>query len=286
VPRIEPGDGYNVILTPRNAAIRGHSMTALLIDLDGVLYKGEQAVPGAAESIRWVQDNSIPHLFITNTTSRPRSAIVDRLSRFRISVSEQRILTPPVAAAGWLAAHAPGPTALFIAPETAAEFASLEIAGPDQESVDSVVIGDYSERWNFGELNRAFRLLMNTPRPYLVALGMTRYWKAEDGLRLDTAPFVVALAHASGIDPVVLGKPAQAFFDSALSMVDAQPQSTLMIGDDIRGDIGGAQAAGIAGVLVRTGKFRPEDLDGDIQPDFVLDSIADLPQRWMEIERR
>ena len=265
-------------------AIRGYEMTALLIDLDGVLYEGEQPVPGAAESIRWIQNNSIPHLFVTNTTSRPRSAIVDKLSRFRITVSERHILTPPVAAAGWLAGHAPGPTALFIAPETAEEFSSLEISSIDEKSVDSVVIGDYGERWNFGELNRAFRLLMNAPHPRLVALGMTRYWKAEDGLRLDTAPFVVALAHASGIDPVVLGKPAQPFFESALSMLEAQPKSTLIIGDDIRGDIEGARAAGIAGVLVRTGKFRPDDLEGDIRPEFVLDSIAELPQCWMEIE--
>ena len=258
-------------------------MTALLIDLDGVLYEGEHPVPGAAEAIYWIQDNAIPHLFLTNTTSRPRRALVERLSRMNISVAEQSILTPPVMAARWLVEHVPGPTSLFVAPATVDEFGSLEVAPVGQISVASVVIGDYGEHWSFGELNRAFRLLMNEPRPTLVALGMTRYWRAEDGLRLDTAPFVMALAHASGADPVVLGKPAKPFFEAALAMLNTWPTQTLMAGDDIHSDIAGAQAAGIAGVLVRTGKFRPQDLVGDIRPEFVLDSIAELPQRWPEI---
>ncbi|MFQ6007036.1 MAG: HAD-IIA family hydrolase, partial [Woeseia sp.] len=195
-------------------------MTALLIDLDGVIYEAEEPVPGAAEAIAWLQDSAIPHLYLTNTTSRPRSALVEKLAGMDIDVAEESILTPPVAAARWLAEHAPGPGALFVAPKTVPEFGSLEVATNDQESVASVVVGDYGERWSFFELNRAFRLLMVEPRPTLVALGMTRYWRAEDGLRLDTAPFVMALAHAGGVEPVVLGKPARPFFETALAMLD------------------------------------------------------------------
>ncbi len=258
-------------------------MTALLIDLDGVLYTTDQPIPGAAAAVQWLRENDVPHLFLTNTTSKPRAAIVEKLASMGIEATAADILTPPVAAAEWLAANAPGPTALFIAPATVEEFAALEGASADANSVGSVVVGDYGEHWDFAELNRAFRLLMNEPRPVLVALGMTRYWQAEDGLRLDTAPFVMALSHASGIEPVVLGKPAEPFFETALAMLGASPEETLMVGDDIVGDVGGAQAAGLAGALVRTGKFRDGDLDGDIRPDLVLDSFADLPDRWAEI---
>ena len=259
-------------------------MTALLIDLDGVLYEGERPVPGAAEAIDWVRDNSIPHLFVTNTTSRPRRSIVDKLATIDVHTDENNILTPPVAAASWLTRYAPGPAALFVARDTITEFSSLDIAGYDQGRVNSVVIGDYGEAWTFAELNRAFRLLMQDPQPVLVALGMTRYWLADDGLRLDTAPFVTALAHASGVEPVVIGKPAPPFFASALAALGVSPEQTFMIGDDIKGDIGGAQGAGIRGLLVRTGKFRAGDLDEDIRPSFVLDSIADLPGNWSEID--
>ena len=259
-------------------------MTALLIDLDGVLYEGDSPVPGAAEAIDWVQRNAIQHLFVTNTTSRPRKSIVEKLAAFGVRTDENKILTPPVAAASWLAEHVSGPVALFVARATITEFSSLKLAGHDQQQVASVVIGDYGESWNFGELNRAFRLLMQEPQPILVALGMTRYWLADDGLRLDTAPFVTALAHASGAEPVVLGKPAMPFFTSALATLGVAPEQTFMIGDDIKGDIGGAQSAGLGGLLVRTGKFRDRDFDGDVRPEFVLDSIAQLPARWGEID--
>lgn len=173
--------------------------------------------------------------------------------------------------------------ALFVAPGTIEDFAGLEVVEHDRSAVAAVVIGDYGERWSYAELNRAFRLLMQTPSPLLVALGMTRYWLADDGLRLDTAPFVMALSHASGVDPVVLGKPARPFFDAALTSLGTTAERTLMIGDDIRGDVGGALAAGTAAALVRTGKFRAEDLEGDIRPDWVLESIAELPRRWPAI---
>lgn len=255
-------------------------MSALLIDLDGVIYESDTMIAGAAEAVAWVREQGIPHQFLTNTTSRPRSALVDKLDRLGVAVTEDDLLTPAVAASRWLAEHAPGPAALFVAPATVADFRGLEIAAAGVSRAASVVVGDYGERWSFSELNRAFRLLMEKPQPVLVALGMTRYWKADDGLRLDTAPFVSALAHASGADPVVLGKPARAFFEAALARLDATASAAVMVGDDIRGDVAGAQAAGMRAVLVRTGKFRPEDLDGDIQPDAVLDSIADLPGQW------
>lgn len=257
---------------------------SLLIDLDGVFYEGDRPVPGAAETAAWIRDRGIPHLFVTNTTSRPRQAIVDKLSAMQVTATRDDILTPPVAASRWLEAQAPGPVALFVAPATLEDFGGLDVADREQSAVTAVVIGDYGERWSYAELNRAFRLLMQTPRPTLIALGMTRYWLAADGLRLDTAPFVTALSQASGVEPLVLGKPARPFFAAALAALDTTPERTLMIGDDIRGDVGGALAAGTAAALVRTGKFRAEDLESEIRPDWVLESIADLPTHWSAIQ--
>ena len=256
-------------------------MTSILIDLDGVLYEDKEPIAGAAEAIAWVQEQGVPHLFLTNTTSRPRSALVEKLGRMGIGTNESSVVTPPFAANRWLQANVDGLVSLFVAERAAQEFCDVEVAEPtSSEPVAAVVIGDYSEGWTFDELNRAFRQLMTEPHPTLIALGMTRYWHAADGLRLDTAPFVVALQHASGLEPVVVGKPAKPFFEMALAELGAVPEETWMIGDDIRGDIGGAQNAGMRGVLVQTGKYRPGDLDLAIQPDAVLDSIAELPGWW------
>jgi HAD superfamily hydrolase (TIGR01458 family) len=197
-----------------------------------------------------------------------------------IDVRPSEILTPPVAATAWLREHAAGPVALFVPPATREEFSGIAIAEPGAPAA-AVVIGDYGERWTFAEMNRAFRLLMATPKPTLVALGMTRYWQAPDGLRLDTAPFVAALAHAAGVEPVVLGKPAPAFFAAAIESLGMPAKRTWMLGDDIRADVGGAQAAGLRGVLVKTGKFRVQDLSLGIAPDAELEFIADLPDWWM-----
>lgn len=256
-------------------------MKAILFDLDGVLYESGRAIPGAREAVEWAKGCGIPHLFVTNTTSSPRRALAGKLGRFGIAVEEARILTPAVAAARWLREHVVGEVALFVIEETLADFADLpEVREDAEHGASAVVIGDLGESWDFATLNRAFRLLMAEPRPVLVALGMTRYWLAEDGMRLDVAPFVAALERAVGIEAVVLGKPAAPFFEMALEILGVRAGEAVMVGDDIRGDVQGAQSAGLRGVLVRTGKFRPGDLEQGIVPDAVLDSVADLPAWW------
>jgi len=271
----------------RSAEDGGPGIDALLIDLDGVVYQEDTALPGAAATLDWIGVRDLPHLFVTNTTSRPRSAIVARLAGMGLRVHAEEILTPPIAARAWLAANAPGPVALFAPEATREDFDGLEILPGDAESgAAAVVIGDLGKRWDFDRLNRAFRLLMDDAAPRLVALGMTRYWRAADGLRLDTAPFVAALREASGNDPVVLGKPARPFFDTALQLLGTSAERSVMVGDDIRGDIGGAQAAGLTAILVRTGKFRASDLASDIRPAAVIDNFGGLPAWWEGVAHR
>ncbi len=253
---------------------------SLLIDIDGVLYQGDKVIPGAENTVRWIQQNKIPHIFITNTTSRPRKRIVEKLDRLGITISEDSILTPPVAACKWLLKHAPGPTALFIPEATLKDFKAIIKLEQGEEQTAAVVLGDYGENWTFSELNRAFRLLMDNPKSVLVALGMTRYWQASDGLRLDVGPFVKALEYASGHTAVVLGKPSIDFFETAVQLLPSEPTEAFMIGDDIVGDIKGSQLAGLKGILVRTGKFRDSDLDLGIRPNAIIDSIAELPIWW------
>jgi HAD superfamily hydrolase (TIGR01458 family) len=258
-------------------------MQALLFDLDGVLYQGDRIIDGAVETLRWCEQNDIPHLFVTNTSSKPRSALVERLSGLGLSVSAEQIFAPPVAARDYLQAHDAEPLALFVRHATREDFEGLALLDDSAErGAGSVVIGDIGEAWSFATLNRAFRLLMADPRPTLIALGMSRYAQGDDGLVLDVAPFIKALEHAADCEAVVMGKPADAFFDAAVKKLQTSRQQTVMVGDDIRGDVGGAQAAGLKGVLVRTGKYRPKDLEGDVRPDSVLDSVADLPRWWSD----
>lgn len=250
----------------------------LLIDLDGVVYNAEEPIPGAAEAIAELRGLNIPILFVTNTTSRPRSALVVKLQHFGIDATQDDLWTPAAAARQWLEANVDGPVALFAPAALRTELEGLpQVPESAEEGAAAVVVGDLGEAWSFRVLNRAFRLLHSNPEARLVALGMTRFWKAPDGISLDVAPFVKALEHASGREAVVLGKPAKTFFLTAAAKLGLPPAELLMIGDDVRTDIGGAQQAGLRGALVRTGKFRGLDLEGDIRPEIVLDSLADAP---------
>ena len=173
---------------------------AVLFDLDGVFYQAGKAIAGAAEVARWAASENIPHLFLTNTTSKPRRALVDKLAGFGIETSVDHILTPAVAAVRWLSTNLRDrPVALFVPDATRAEFSSLPIWIPGNQSPGAIVIGDLGKSWDFDTLNQAFRLLMNEPRPLLIALGMTRYWMTDEGLQLDVAPFVMALSHAAEV---------------------------------------------------------------------------------------
>jgi phospholysine phosphohistidine inorganic pyrophosphate phosphatase len=232
-------------------------MHAILFDMDGVLYDSDEPIPGAAETLAWVRKREIPHLFVTNTTSRGREALAVKLRRFDIPAYATQIMTPCEAAAG-----------LECLPDHA------------ENGAHYVVIGDLGRAWDFQALNRAFRLLYANPEAILIALGMTRYWKAADGISLDVAPFVAALENASGRKAQVFGKPAPAFFLAAAQRVGASAGNILMVGDDIETDIAGAQLAGMRAALVSAGKFRRQDLEGIIKPDVVLESLAELPAWW------
>jgi phospholysine phosphohistidine inorganic pyrophosphate phosphatase len=177
-----------------------------------VLYNDNWLIDGAVEAVRWVQEQHIPYLFVANTTSRSRFALVGKLADFGVHASEHEILTPAVAAAGWLRAQERGEVVLFVRTEAQPAFSGL-LCLPDrsERGASYFVVGELGEQWDYRTLNRAFRLLHDNPQAQLVALGLTRYWMAADGVSLDVAPFVEALEYAVGRRKLVFGKPAIPF---------------------------------------------------------------------------
>ena len=153
-------------------------------------------------------------------------------------------------------------------------------------NVDAVLIGGADEGEETGRifsylnLNRAFHELEAGAELY--CLHKNRWWQTADGARLDTGVFVAGLEYAADIEATVLGKPSAAYFAAALEALDADPGLAWMVGDDLEGDIIGAQKHGMRTVLVRTGKFRPDEVErSPVQPDGIISSIAQLPD-WLE----
>ncbi len=254
-------------------------MSAILFDLDGVLYESDRAIDGAADTVNWFSTKHIPHLFLTNTTSKSRAELVTKLAGFGIEAKKEDFLTPPVAAKQWLKKNSINNIALFVPDTTREEFSDFDFVSDEKNHVGAVVIGDLGEQWTFATMKKIFRILINNPQTKLIALGMTRYWKTASGLQLDVGPMIKAFEYASGIDAIVTGKPATEFFQAAISLL-GEKDNIVMIGDDIRGDIEASQHAGLKAVQVRTGKFSESDLASGITPDAILDSVASLPEWW------
>ena len=254
-------------------------MPAILFDLDGVLYESDKPIDGAADTINWFNENNIPHLFLTNTTSKSRQELVTKLAGFGIQSKQEDFLTPPVAAIQWLLSNNLKNIALFVPETTKEEFSDFNLVNDESSRVDAVVIGDLGEQWTFDIMNQVFRTLIDNPNAKLIALGMTRYWRTASGLQLDVGPMIKAFEYATGLSAVVTGKPAKEFFQAAVILLRDE-DNIVMIGDDIRGDIEASQHAGLKAILVRTGKYSESDLEIGISPDAMLDSIAALPGWW------
>ena len=245
----------------------------VLIDIDGVLYQGGSVIPGALEAITYLTENEIPFRCISNTTRKCRETICSQLSAMGFRIPIFHIFTPPCAAITYMRAAKKDRFFLLTTGDVDRDF--LGAGTYDSKAADIVIVGDAGDAATYDALNTAFRLLMEGAD--LIALEKDRYWKAQDGLSLSAGPFVSALEYATGKAAIVMGKPSKNFFDLALTDMHLHPCDVAMIGDDLFTDVGGAQAAGMAGILVRTGKYREDTLRrSSIVPDAVIDSIADI----------
>lgn len=250
-------------------------ISGVLLDIDGVLYVQNAPVKGAAETIRYLQEHQIPFRCISNTTRKSRASIAAKLREFDIPVSADLILTPAVAAASYLLSEKIPDCLLLTTGDVSQDFTAAGIICTDSEPT-SVVVGDAGDDFSYQGLTRAFRALLDGA--VFLALEYDRYWMDTDGLSLSAGPFVAALEYAAGVPAMLIGKPSPAFFRQALDALGTAPEKTVMVGDDIRTDVQGAQDMGIIGVQVQTGKYRKglaEELG--IVPDHSIASIADLP---------
>lgn len=246
----------------------------VLIDLDGVMYTGRTPVPGAREAISILEERGFSYRFLSNTTRNCRHTIAQKLALMGLPIPESLIFTPAVAASRYLKNSGRHNYRFLITGDVIRDFPKNERKS-QQQKTDLVIIGDAGDEFTYANLNGAFRDLVDGAD--LIALERDQYWMTSEGLSLSAGPFVTALESATGKKALLMGKPSRAFFDLALGDMGLEARDAVMIGDDIATDVGGAQEAGLRGVLVRTGKYR-EDIakKSAIRPDMVLDSIADI----------
>jgi HAD superfamily hydrolase (TIGR01458 family) len=189
-------------------------------------------------------------------------------------VEHDEIITAVMATATYLSSHHPGArVALLSDGDAVDDLPGIEVVSL-REPADVVVIGGACDAFSYGAVNRVFQLV----REGTVLVGMHRnlYWRTSGGWQLDGGAYLAAIEAAAEVTATICGKPAPAFFAAALSLLGVNAERALMVGDDLVNDVLGAQAAGIRGVQVRTGKFQPSDLEKGA-PALTIDSLASLP---------
>jgi HAD superfamily hydrolase (TIGR01458 family) len=238
---------------------------AVLLDLSGVLYDGDELIPGALAAVERVQGSQLEVRFITNTSQKTRASLLAHLASLGFKLEEAQLFTAVDAARRWLQARQLRPWCL-VHENIADEFADF-----DQRDPNAVFIADAVGGFNYPNLNRAFQLCMaGAP---LLGVGDNRYYKSGGELMLDVGAFIHAIEFAAGVEATIVGKPSVEFFRQVMASTSAAPERTLMVGDDVFGDVEGALNAGVKACLVRTGKYRPGD-ERRVEGDFALvDSI-------------
>ena len=245
------------------AAVKG-----ILCDIGGVLYEGDTPYPGAIEAVRRLKA-SYPVRFITNTTQKTGADIVTKLQQMGFDIDASEVMTALDVTKAYLLEKKSSAT--FILTDTAKRFFDDLPDAPKRY----VVVGDAQENFTYDRLNEAFRTLMDGGE--LLAAAKNRCFKDHGGkLSMDAGGFVAALEYASCKTAQVIGKPSAAFYRLACASMGVAPGEAVMMGDDIESDVGGAQEAGLAGILVCTGKFSQTSMECGITPHAVFNSIANV----------
>ncbi|XP_036121081.1 phospholysine phosphohistidine inorganic pyrophosphate phosphatase isoform X1 [Molossus molossus] len=253
----------------RLAGVRG-----VLLDISGVLYDsgegGGKPIAGSVDAVARLKRSGLKVRFCTNESQKSRSRLVGELRSLGFNIHEGEVTAPPPAACQLLKERGLRPH-LLVHDEVRSEFDQVDTSDPN-----CVVIADAGEGFSYQNMNKAFQVLMGLDTPVLISLGQGRYYKVTSGLMLDVGGYMKALEYACGVEAEVVGKPSPEFFKSALQEMGVEACQAVMIGDDIVGDVGGAQRCGMRALQVRTGKFRPSDEHHpEVRADGYVDNLAE-----------
>ena len=243
-----------------------------LFDLDGVFCIENRVLPGAIETLDYLNCHNIPYRFLTNTTTKSRSSLFHSLLKLKFPILEEHIISASYAGVLKLRELNSPICQLILSEESKKDYLEFII---DNEHPEYIVIGDLDKGWSFDIMNDIFNKVINGSK--ILALHKGKYFKTFNGMQIDSGAFIKGIEYASSTKSIVVGKPERDFFNIAIDQIKIPKENLMMVGDDIVNDIEGAQLSGIRSTLVKTGKYR-DDLVGktNISPDFIINSIDEI----------
>jgi 4-nitrophenyl phosphatase len=260
----------------------------LVVDMDGVLYRGTEPIPGAAAFLDFLRQEQIGVMLATNNSTRTPQQFAEKLAAMGVRVQPHEILTSSQATASYLSGIAPPGTRVFVVGQTGLKTA-LQEAGfvLVDDRADFVVVGmDFDICYR--ELADATLQIRAGAR--FIGTNPDRTFPSERGIVPGAGSLLAFLEAATGIKPTVIGKPETAMMKQALARLAAEPSTApavpstaAVLGDRLETDILAGQRAGMTTLLVLSGITTRKILDGaEIQPDLVFDDVAHLHATWKE----
>jgi NagD protein len=245
-----------------------------LMDMDGVLTREEETVPGADRFLVWLQERGAPFLVLTNNSIYTRRDLAARLRRSGLDVPEEAIWTSALATASFLEDQRPGGSAFAIGESgltTALHEAGYTLTERDP---DYVVLGE-TRTYSFERITRAIRLIVGGAR--FIATNPDTTGPSPDGPLPATGSVAALISRATGVAPYFVGKPNPLMIRSALNAINAHSETTAMIGDRMDTDIVAGIEAGLETILVLTGVTGPGEAEHHpYRPARIVQSVADL----------
>ncbi|MFA9480129.1 TIGR01457 family HAD-type hydrolase [Phycisphaerales bacterium AB-hyl4] len=246
-----------------------------LIDMDGVIYRGNELIPGAAEFVRELLARDIPFVFLTNNSQRTRRDVVFKLKRMGITIDESHVFTCAMATARFLASQKPDGTAYVIGEGGLMYALHANGYAVVDHDPDYVVVGE-GRTITFEMMEKAMNMIRDGAK--LIATNIDPSCPTANGsVRPGCGAIVAMLESATGKQAFSVGKPSPVMMRAARTELGLRTEQTIMVGDTMETDILGGAQMGYHTVLTLTGGTRREDLPNyAYQPERIVDSIADL----------
>lgn len=251
--------------------------TTYLIDLDGVIYRGNELLPGASEFVTWLAANQKKYLFLTNNSFATGTQILTKLARMGIVTEGTHLLTAGQAAVQNIARRIPGGSVYVVGEQPLIDLVEeqgLTAAPDDSSEADAVLVGldrffDYQKMTNAANVIRGGALFVTINRDPVLPVA--------DGFLPGCGSLAAALESAGGVSPEVVGKPEPMLLLEAMELLNSQPAETVMVGDGLAIDILAGQRAETHTLLVLSGSTSSAELEqSSIKPDHVYTDLSDL----------
>lgn len=252
----------------------------LIIDMDGVLYRGHRPLPGAKEFLQHLEEREIAYTLVTNNATRTPEEYVALLKEMGIEVSPRRILTSALATADYLRNILPQGARLYLIGEEGL-YSALAARGFEfgTREVEAVVVG-MDRQLTYEKLKTATIAIRQGAR--FVGTNPDKSFPAEEAIVPGAGAILAAIEAATGVKPTVIGKPEPILFQMALQRMGATEKETAVIGDRLETDILGGQRCGLTTILVLTGVTQKQDLEAsDIKPDYVFPDLIHLDEAFI-----